>query len=364
MVDGIWVLHMPEVALFLGAGASRAFDYPTTAEFVQNLTEVINPNEKRILESLMRAPDVSDIEHVLQTIDPIITFSSNPYIKNLFQHSQPTIPLISGSVNWRDFIKWCSSLKDTAIGELHRQYEFDRTKLRKIADAYGILFEKLQVLNQYQYLDIFTTNYDSIIEHLCTEGEQVVPFTCGFIRNSRSGREFWNPEQLRKWKPKGRGLAIKLYKLHGSLDWRETDDERIERMPTEERVSRTTKRHKRNILIYPAQKNYVTEDPFRRLMRHFEEVLNQYNSCLVIGFSFRDPFINRDFLDFLNAERKRRLIVVSPNASTDAKTNLVEGNKKLEKQVIYIDEPFGEPDTFNWIFPAVEGKPKPLEEAE
>ena len=215
-------------------------------------------------------------------------------------------------------------------------------------------------------LDLFTTNYDSVIEHYYTDGDEIVQFTCGFVRDSRSGREFWNPEQLGKWKLESdKGLGIKLYKLHGSLDWRETDDNRIERVPTEERVSRVTRRYKRNILIYPAQKDYITEEPFRRLMKYFTETLNQHSLCLVIGFSFRDPLINGVFLDFLGAERKRKLIVVSPHASTDVKNNLLENKKKLEKQVICIDESFGPSDTFGFIFSALEGEPlKPQEEEE
>jgi len=334
------------------------------SEFVQNISGAIPPNEKRILDSIMRSPDVTDVEHVLQTIDPIITFDSNPYVQTLFKQSQPNIPLTSGSANWRDFINWCGTLKDTIISELHRQYEFDRTRLRKVVDAYNIVFGELSMPNDC--LDLFTTNYDSVIEHYCTDGEEMVQFTCGFVRDSRSGREFWNPEQLGRWKPeRNKGLGIKIYKLHGSLDWRETDGDRTERVPTEERVSRVTRRYKRNILIYPAQKNYVTEEPFRRLIRYFEVVLNQYNLCLVIGFSFRDPFINGAFIDYLTAERKRRLVVVSPNASTNVKDNLLGGNKKLEKRVTCIDKLFGEQETFGLIFESLEGKPiKPPEEEE
>jgi len=346
---------MPKVVLFLGAGASRAFDYPTTSEFVHNLTDSVSSEEKRILNSLIRAPTITDIEHVLQTLDPLIALASNSYVETIFNQSPPNIPLVDGSVYWRDFIRWCRSLKDTIISELHRQYEFDRTKLKKVTDAYDPVFGELSMSKDIQHIDVFTTNYDSVIEHYCTNGMKTYQFACGFVRDSRSGREFWNPEELGRWKL-DKGFGIKLYKLHGSLDWRETDDNRIERVSTEERVSRATRRYKRNILIYPAQKNYVTEEPFRRLMKYFEEVLNQHDLCLVIGFSFRDPLINGTFLDFLGAERKRRLMVVSPNASTDVKNNLLGDNKKLEKQVICIDKPFGEPETFSLIFDTLEDK--------
>ena len=144
----------------------------------------------------------------------------------------------------------------------------------------------------------------------------------------------------------------------------ETADNRIERMPTEEEVSGATRRYKRNVLIYPAQKNYEIGEPFRRLMRYFNEILNQHDMCLVIGFSFRDPFINNTLLDFLRANRKRRLVVVSPNATKNVDENLIGGEKQLRKQIRCRDKLFGEAETFEAIHDALTRKYKKKEENE
>jgi len=69
-------------------------------------------------------------------------------------------------------------------------------------------------------------------------------------------------------------------------------------------------------------------------------------ACLVIGFSFRDPYINRIFLDFLRANPKRKLIVVSPTASENVKENLVHENRRLKRQILCLDMSFGEQRTF------------------
>ena len=95
-----------------------------------------------------------------------------------------------------------------------------------------------------------------------------IDFTCGFELERFTRRQFWNPELFNEVD------GLKLYKLHGSLDWRETNDGKIERLSTEEQVSGATKKYKRNILIYPAQKEYVSEQPFIALMNYFERVLN------------------------------------------------------------------------------------------
>lgn len=219
-------------------------------------------------------------------------------------------------------------------------------------------------VNRVSELRVFTTNYDSVFERFCIDSGREIEFTCGFKTDFRSGRQFWYPEELRKWKwDEVRNEGIRLYKLHGSLDWRETVDNRIERVPTEEEVSSRTRRYKRNILIYPTQMNYATGEPFRSLQKYFAEVLNQHVLCLVIGFSFRDPLINSTFLDFLRANRKRRLVVVSPNASKDVEGNLIGGEKRLKRQIKCLNKPFGKEETFKAITDAL-GLKKTEEEEE
>ena len=340
---------MPKTTLFLGAGASKAFDYPTTREFVDNLREVLAEKEKRVLNSFLKTPDVSDVEHVLQIIDTVIDFDSVPYIKKLFRGQALFSASIEGiGFRWHDFVEICKRLKEKIISELHRQYEFDENKLGKIIECYDGLFDSIYFsvpksmrAKELERTHVFTTNYDSVIEYYCAKKQ--IDFTCGFELERFTRRQFWKPELFGEYR------GLKLYKLHGSLDWRETNDGRIERVPTEEQVSRATKRYKRNILIYPAQKEYLSEEPFRTLMYYFERVLSAHDTCVIIGFSFRDPYINRIFLEFLRANPKRKLIVVSPTASRNVEENLLQGDKKLKKQIICLDMLFGEEKTFKEI---------------
>jgi len=257
----------------------------------------------------------------------------------------PYLTLEGGGLHWEPFIKLCKKLKEDIISELHRQYELDENKREKIEECYDRLFDSVYFhvpkstrAKEFGQMHVFTTNYDSVVEYYCAEKH--IDFTCGFELERFSRRRFWKPELFRK--PQG----LKLYKLHGSLDWRETNDGRIERVPTEEQVSKITRRYKRNVLIYPAQKEYLTEEPFRTLMDYFEKVLNEHDACLVIGFSFRDPYINRIFLDFLKANLKRRLIVISPTCSRNVKENLVHENKRLKRRILCLDMSFGEQRTF------------------
>jgi len=286
---------MPKTVLFLGAGASRAFGYPTTLEFVNELRDVLEPLEKDILNSILKSPKVSDIEHVLQTLDPIINPESIDYLRGVLQGSPISMQIFRTEVNWGTFILSCQQLKKSIIAELFSQYEFNRTKLDKIIKCFTALDSILCDVNQLKELHVFTTNYDSVIENYCIHCDKQMEFTCGFRTDRRSERHFWYPEELKKWDRSKGAKRIRLYKLHGSLDWRETADGRIERVSIEEAVSPRTRRYKRNIIIYPAQKNYAVEEPFRRLQKYLADVLNQHDLCLVIGFSFRDPLVNNTF---------------------------------------------------------------------
>ncbi|RLI73033.1 hypothetical protein DRO91_03855 [Candidatus Heimdallarchaeota archaeon] len=338
---------MPKTALFLGAGASKAFDYPTTKEFVNHLFGVLtSSSEKSILNLFLGIPDVSDVEHVLQIIDSVLNFASNPLFKGGRVKFPAHIEIGRTILDWSSFVARCELIKRKIISELHRQYEFDENKLEKIIECYDNLFGSIYPsvsrsmrAKEIEQMHVFTTNYDSVIENYCLEKQ--ISFTCGF--KSERGRRFWKPELFREFH------GLKLYKLHGSLDWRETHDGRIEWVVTQEQVSGVSRRYRRNILIYPAQKEYFNEEPFRTLMRYFEEVLSVHDVCLVIGFSFRDPYINGIFLEFLRVNPNRKLIVVSPTASRNVEENLLQGDKKLKKQIICLDMLFGEEKTFKEI---------------
>ena len=352
---------MAKVALFLGAGASKAFGYPTTLDFVHNLKKVLELMEKKLLDSILKSPNVSDIEHILQKLDPIVNLGSDDYFKTVFDKTKMHESLLGVETSINTFFTLCKTLRQTIINELYTQYEFEASKIKKILDCYDELHLILDRINGIRELHVFTSNYDSVFERYWNNTSRIIESTCGFRRDRRSGRQFWYPEELKNWKfdPK-KNYGIRLYKLHGSLDWREMEDDRIERVPIEERVSSRSRTYKRNALIYPAQKHYATEEPFRRLQRYFEDILNQHDRCLVIGFSFRDLFINTTFLEFLRGNNKRRLVVVSPNA-TENRKNLIGEEKELEKQITCLNMLFGEKDTFQAIKDALM-TPKTTEE--
>ena len=339
-----------KIALFLGAGASKAFGYPTTLDFVSNLEKVLGILEKDFFHKILTLPNVSDIEHVLQKLDLLTDVGSDGYVKKMLKEEITPSESQKFLSPFDTFFNSCETLRQTIINELYRQYEFDTNRIEKIIDYYNELCTILNKISNEPELHVFTTNYDSVFENYCDNTNRQIEFTCGFRIDKRNRRQFWHSEWLKNWKfDPDRNEGIRLYKLHGSLDWREMADGRIERVLTEDKVPSRSRTYKRNTLIYPAQKNYATEEPFRRLQRYFEVVLSQHDLCLVIGFSFRDLLINNAFLDFLRGNDKRRLVVVSPNAMKNVEENLGAEEKQLKEQIRYVVGLFGEKATFQFI---------------
>ena len=344
-------VQTPKVALFLGAGASRAFDYPTTKEFLTNFGKTLDGVFTEVVGAFQKFKKVYDIEHILRICDVFIDLNSNELIAEILRGYPPILlrELKMIKLTWDDFINVCSYIKKEAIKALYTQYQFDEGKVSKIVSLYGRLFEDLVGFNRNGRLDIFTTNYDSVVEEFCENAEIDVNFIDGFIPSPRSKRLFWRPKKAFEMDfSKDAVLKLRLFKLHGSLNWGERNKGNIEKV-IETQVE-DFPRYRRNVLIYPAQKTYEEEEPFSVLYKYFRDASKTSRVFIVIGFSFRDDLINGIFVDHLRAHPRHRLIVVSPNATKNVEENLLQGKKRrLAKKIAIIDQEFGKDETFELL---------------
>jgi len=346
-----------KVCLFLGAGASKAFGYPTTKDFLANLKPKLDTTQNNIVETLKESKNVVDIEHILNIINAFNKLNSNKLAEEFLQRRPPKFSLIKGPVKWRNFITAGTRLEKLVISDLFNQYRFEDSKTPDIISLYNQLFEDVIFkFNRTNELDIFTTNYDSVIEELCESNKKNKTCTLdGFVPVGSRGRLFWRPKESYFGEfDKDAKIRLRLFKLHGSLNWCERKNGDIEKVVLEQKVEASS-RYKNNMLIYPAQKTYAETEPYSTLHQYFRENLNGSMACIVIGFAFRDELINDIFLNFLRTHKRHRLIVLSPTATEDVKANLsVSARNKIEldrfeTQVRRIDTPF-EADSFDRLY--------------
>lgn len=174
-------------------------------------------------------------------------------------------------------------------------------------------------------LNIFTTNYDRLIEYGCDRGGvRVIDRFVGAVepvfRASRLDVDLhYNPPGIRG-EPRYLEGVVRLCKLHGSLDWR-FEGRRLRRIPlafgaedpalAEEALER--------LIIYPnAAKDVETAlYPYAELFRDLSAALCRPNGVLVtFGYGFGDDHINRVIRDMLTL-RSTHLMVIAFNDPGD-----------------------------------------------
>jgi hypothetical protein len=348
--------------LFLGAGASAAFGFPTTREFLENLEVRLEGREKEFIQALMQTEGISDIEHVLEILDQVVELE-NPFLRYL-EHRRVQIPTALGRppMDWADFKKLAVSLRTTIRNELFSTYEFDPKKRlairRTIEDILNaICGEKSNIIH------VFTTNYDSVIEEGLSDSQRYI-YTDGFDYSRRGQPAVWSRRKFDELPPTTIRLhgakmtkeaiqqrSVRLYKLHGSLQWRADKElSRVVRVETEERAGNHSRRFGENILLYPASKRPPIAEPFGTLYSYFVRKLSSANVCVVVGFSFRDPYINTVFVDYLRNNPKNHIYIVSPSADECLKNLLGPLRMGIfSNQVVIFPNKYGDPHTTSLI---------------
>lgn len=170
-----------------------------------------------------------------------------------------------------------------------------REFFRKIAET------RLDVSDNNDIINVFTTNYDLFIERsLDAENYQYTNgFTSG-IEQKFSIREFHLrkvdvDERYRdKWSPIR--PYFRVFKLHGSVNWEKAADEIIQINSYEEIPE------DKEIVIAPSDSKYADSQgtPYSDLFREFGNLINKRNSVLFIdGYGFPDEHINHLLLQAL-----------------------------------------------------------------
>lgn len=227
---------------------------------------------------------------------------------------------------WRvAYEKVLTQLGDSVV-ETERQIA---EKLRKNPgeDHSGLLTFLLSFANRpatRDRLEIFTTNYDRLIEYACDLlGIRLLDRFVGTIspqfRATRVGVDLhFDPPGIRGEPRYLEGVA-RLTKLHGSLDWR-FEDKNVVRIPLPfgpaDGYPAIPSDPYENLVIYPnAAKDIETlAFPYAELFRDFAGSLCRPNSTLfVYGYSFGDDHINRVIREMLTLSSTHVVIMSFDN---------------------------------------------------
>jgi|GEM_PF-1194549 len=311
---------MRTLLIFAGAGASRGVSgekYPIAIDFRKRLPKSITdlPLYRRLTEYLSNSvgSESIDIEHILWELGRLYDSLGELTESDRFAFQLLTTNQISkivssnhsGQAVHSQFDQLRSIIKTLQNQINERVYEFysrppDKDELN---ESWIPLFREMVNLS-FEQIDIFTTNYDLVIESALASMPEV-KVGMGFSEGVFPGI---NLATWRGGNSLGGGL---LTKLHGSVDWKlgngGADIDPVIRRGHPEFDGD----HAKRLILYPGFKGQPSREPFISFHEYFRRRLKVATHLLFIGFAFRDNFINELVNEGLSASCK--VAVVDPS---------------------------------------------------
>lgn len=268
------ILLSPNLSFLIGSGCSYPA-IPLMGETFQKL----KPELEEVALGKFKLDENNDIEGYLNWLSTSLNFFEN-----------------SGMVH--DYIKEFKlnfeKTKKGLINSIDINYDEHKNVLNLYMDFYNEIFS-LRSNKDYSPVNVFTTNYD-LFNELALENANV-RYTNGFrgtIQRIFDPTEY----QLRlvddanrykdKWSIVRR--YVKLYKIHGSIDW--VYESKLGKVVQK----RVNKEEAENVLIYPTIHKHIEtqQTPYSELFREFSINLQKPNTTLIVmGYGFPDQHINQ-----------------------------------------------------------------------
>ncbi len=320
--------------LFLGAGASSAFGIPTMQELTKKSEDVLkekgfNQELATAYNALTKFQIIPDFESILTVFEslrsPVEAIrASGPFaaylatlaerdikqrvdadeiltaMKNLLVDACSHPDMAKANETYQDLFSLLGKAGNVAVGGPQPQ---------RVGLTGGSRFQpSSNVLMQTQ--DIFTINYDLVIERFFDENQIGRLLFTGFV--PRGPRFYWDFVEGYRWD----GGGTNLVKLHGSIDQFVVEDG-IEKRQALPNVGFYTKKTFGEMLVYPVHEKYVTKTPYFELFSALRQRLSREPLCIVIGYSLRDEAVNNAFADAVKTNRTLKFVYVAPHASTN-----------------------------------------------
>lgn len=263
------------VGFFLGAGCPLAVQIPTGGKFEPIIPEIggLTAQVKAHLETdlTLKAVAQSAWDRLIARGIP------TPTIEDVLSHIR-TLKSICGKGDIDGFSSNHLVKLDQAICEKVRSIV---SKSLPTSDTpYHVLASWIQAISRDRPVEIFTTNYDLLLEQALEE--QRVPYFDGFVGSDSA---FLDLESMAEDDLPSRWA--RLWKIHGSINWWMTAKDKIRR--SSDPVAGE------QLLIYPSHLKYEQsrQMPYYAMLDRLRVFLRS-DQCVLLtcGYSFADEHIN------------------------------------------------------------------------
>ncbi|MFL5765474.1 MAG: SIR2 family protein [Bacteroidia bacterium] len=253
-----------QVGLLLGAGVSKACGLPNVEDLTKEIKKIIT--DKKFNELLEKDDNVEVILNKIQQLKSLVSTSKK--------------------INDLTLEQVC------AIEKQIKKTIFEKLSVDQPIDKLSDLVVWLNFINGEYQKEIFSLNYDVLLEKALEKNS--LPYFSGFIGNvkpffiSDSVDDFTGLYVKQSW--------TKLWKLHGSLNFKKAGDETIF---IENKIGVDYE----DLLIYPSMDKYLSsrKAPFIAYLDRFRKYLLLNEKVLIIlGYSFCDDHVNDIIINGLN----------------------------------------------------------------
>jgi len=290
--------YSKNIGFFFGAGTSCALDIPNVEQLTEGIEAVLTGDFKTKFELIKNdltttvAPRKVNIEDILNHVRKIRELTGEVATKDYVG--------VSGEVAKKLDKEICTKIYNIIL-EKEKLANLENTKK---------FFAWLSILNRDFSKEVFTTNYDLIIEK-SLEASQI-PYFDGFVG---SYEPFFWQESIDKLVTKDDLTKnwIRLWKIHGSLSWfwkeeAKTKSPKIVRIGKIEKIED----EKDELVIYPSKEKYDSsrKQPFVSYFDRLKNyLLNGELLFIFTGYSFSDQHINEIIFNCLRQNNRLSALI-------------------------------------------------------
>ena len=165
--------------------------------------------------------------------------------------------------------------------------------------------------------NIVTPNYDRVAEYASDISGyfHATGFAPGIIRTREGG----DPISIRRGAHPAR--IVRIWKVHGSLDWFADSAGRVVSLPISEKLPETFD----PLIVTPGVSKYerTHDEPFRSAIQGADGALDQAASFLCVGYGFRDRHIQPKIVDRCR-QRNVPIVILARTLTDEAKAFLAD----------------------------------------
>ncbi|MGH9440077.1 MAG: SIR2 family protein, partial [Terriglobia bacterium] len=295
-------------AFLIGAGCSKCAGLPLTAELTERAlsSTELDDTSKQILAAIRSMFTGSSNAHIEDYLSELIDLLAIAERRVARGATQQQIAVAGSSYSAIQLRGAADQIKRAIAAIIGQKVSIDTHRSFAAAVHRPLRVGKTAPNQVVEYLVL---NYDSAVEDALAL--ERVPFADG-IDGGATG--WWNPQTFDR-----DGLAARVLKLHGSINWCELADD-----PLPRRIAATlgvASGNERRILIWPASTKYreTQLDPYAQLTERARRIMRPSRGSqrvlVVCGYSFGDTHINLELDRALHESAGDLTIVVFTSES-------------------------------------------------